>query len=109
MKKLLKNLLLTVSALLVAVTSIAQVTTSSMDGIITDENGEALAGAAVVAVHVPSGTQYFAIANAEGRYVINGMRTGGPYKVEISFIGMTPSSSRTLSSSSASRTNLTRP
>ena len=90
MKKLLKNLLLTVSALLVAVTSIAQVTTSSMDGFITDENGEALAGAAVIAVHVPSGTQYFAIANAEGRYVINGMRTGGPYKVEISFIGMTP-------------------
>jgi hypothetical protein len=90
MKKLLKSLLLTVSALLVAVTAVAQVTTSSMDGIITDENGEALAGAAVIAVHVPSGTQYFAIANAEGRYVINGMRTGGPYKVEISFIGMTP-------------------
>ena len=90
MKKLLKSLLLTVSALLVAVTAVAQVTTSSMDGIITDESGEALAGAAVIAVHVPSGTQYFAIANAEGRYVINGMRTGGPYKVEISFIGMTP-------------------
>ena len=67
----------------------AQVTTSSLGGHVADEDGAPLAGAAVIAVHTPSGTQYSAIANNDGRYAINGMRTGGPYKVEISFLGMT--------------------
>ena len=44
--------------------------------------------ATIVATHLPSGTRYVAAANDEGRFVINGMRTGGPYKVEIFFIGM---------------------
>lgn len=66
----------------------AQVTTSVLDGYISYELGEPLEGAAVVAVHVPSGTRYAAVANAEGRYVISGMRPGGPYQVEISYIGM---------------------
>lgn len=66
----------------------AQVTTSSINGRVTDSEGAPLAGAAVVAVHVPSGSQYYAVANDEGRYVINGMRAGGPYKVEITFLGM---------------------
>ena len=74
---------------LMAITSaFAQVTTSSLSGRVTDENQEPLAGAAVVAVHTPSGTMYSAIANENGRFNINGMRAGGPYSVEISFIGM---------------------
>jgi hypothetical protein len=67
----------------------AQVTTSSLGGRVADEAGEPLAGAAIVAVHTPTGTQYATIANSEGRYTIGGMRTGGPYTVEISFVGMT--------------------
>jgi hypothetical protein len=62
-------------------------TTSSMSGKIADSNGAALPGATIVAVHVPSGTQYGALANGEGLYVIQGMRPGGPYTVEISFVG----------------------
>ncbi len=69
------------------VAAFAQVTTSSLAGRISDENGGPLAGAAVLAVHTPSGTQYGTIANADGRYVINGMRVGGPYKVTITFLG----------------------
>ncbi len=52
-----------------------------------DKNGQALAGATILAVHVPSGSQYGAIANTEGFFTIQGMRPGGPYAVEISFIG----------------------
>jgi hypothetical protein len=59
-----------------------------MSGQIADESGEPLIGAAVVAVHEPSGTQYYATTNNDGRYTITGMRAGGPYTVEISFIGM---------------------
>jgi len=64
-------------------------TTSSMAGKVTDNRGQALPGATVVAVHVPSGTVYGASANAEGFFLIQGMRPGGPYKVEVSFVGYT--------------------
>ncbi len=74
-------------AVLVGITAFAQVTTSSLNGKVTDTNGAAVPGAAVVAVHTPSGTQYYAAVNAEGRYAINGMRSGGPYSVEVSCLG----------------------
>ncbi|MGQ9620120.1 MAG: TonB-dependent receptor [Bacteroidales bacterium] len=64
-------------------------TTSSMTGKVSDNGGQALPGATVVAVHVPSGTVYGASANAEGFFLIQGMRPGGPYKVEVSFVGYT--------------------
>ena len=67
--------------------SFAQVTTSSLGGRIVDANGEPIIGAAVVAVHTPSGTTYGAVTNETGRYAINGMRSGGPYNVEVSCLG----------------------
>ena len=69
------------------VVAFAQVTTSTLSGRVADKNGEPVAGAAIVAVHTPSGTQYYAVTNAEGRFSINGMRTGGPYSVEVSCLG----------------------
>ena len=65
----------------------AQVTTASMDGMVTDEQNQPLVGATVIAVHVPSGTQYGAVSNIDGRFAIQGMRTGGPYTVKISYVG----------------------
>ena len=44
-------------------------------------------GATIVATHEPSGTTYGTITNVDGRYNLNGMRVGGPYKVEVSYIG----------------------
>ena len=83
-----KRFLLAFATLFAGLAAYAQVTTSSMSGQIADESGEPLIGAAVVAVHEPSGTQYYATTNNDGRYTITGMRAGGPYTVEISFIGM---------------------
>lgn len=88
MHQSIKRVLAAFAAILVGVTTFAQVTTSSLNGKVADETGEPLAGAAIVAVHTPTGTQYYAVANTEGRYNINGMRAGGPYSVEISYIGM---------------------
>jgi hypothetical protein len=87
MTQLLKKGLMLFASLLCGAVAFAQVTTSSLAGHVKDENGEPLAGAAVVAVHMPSGTQYGTVVNSDGRYVINGMRVGGPYKVTVSFLG----------------------
>ncbi len=63
------------------------VTTSSLSGNITDSSGQPLPGASIVAIHVPSGTQYATIADNAGNYRIQNMRIGGPYTVNVSFIG----------------------
>ena len=85
-----KRLFFLVAVLLtLSLTAMAQITTSSMAGKVTldDEKGEEVIGATVVAVHEPSGTRYTAVTNTTGRFTINGMRTGGPYEVTVSYIG----------------------
>ncbi len=62
-------------------------TTSSIGGLIVDQDGNALPGANIIAVHVPSGTQYGTTSRIDGRYNILGMRVGGPYKITVSFVG----------------------
>ena len=57
MKQTIKSLLLSFAAMLFVVSAYAQVTTSVLNGRVTDKAGEPIAGAAVVAVHMPSGTQ----------------------------------------------------
>ena len=84
----MKKIYLVFAALLVSATVFSQgVTTSSIGGKVTDNNGEPLPGASVVAVHVPSGTVYGAATDFDGYYRISGMRTGGPYKITISYVG----------------------
>jgi protocatechuate 3,4-dioxygenase beta subunit len=84
MRNLLKSLALACIALFAGIVVSAQVTTSSLGGRVVDQNGEPVIGAAVVAVHEPSGTTYGSVTNADGLYTIQGMRTGGPYRVEVS-------------------------
>lgn len=64
----------------------AQVTTATMTGVIRESKG-ALPGASVKATHIPTGTVYTVTTAADGRYTISNMRTGGPYTVEVKFIG----------------------
>jgi hypothetical protein len=85
MKKIIQFLLMPVALLLTTVI-MSQVTSSSMNGRVTDELG-AVIGATVVATHTPSGTTYGTTTNSEGRYNLPGMRVGGPYSVEISYLG----------------------
>src|SRR5213595_3117688 len=63
------------------------VTTGAIAGIVSDSAGGPLEGARVVAVHGPSGTTYAAVARADGRFTIPGMRVGGPYRVSASRVG----------------------
>lgn len=88
MKTYIQKLFITVilSALVTGLD--AQVTTATIRGKVTDVNKEPVIGANILAIHEPSGTQYGAITNAEGLYTIQGMRSGGPYRVIVSFISM---------------------
>ncbi|MCF0175492.1 MAG: TonB-dependent receptor [Bacteroidales bacterium] len=87
MKQTIKLFAAFVVALFATVSAFAQGTTSSMSGVVSDESGAPLVGATVVAVHTPSGSQYYSVAGNNGNFTINGMRPGGPYTVTISLIG----------------------
>ena len=87
MKQSIKCFVAAIAAMLVAVSAFAQITTSSLGGRVVDAIGQPVVGAAVVATHEPSGTVYGVITNEDGRYAIQGMRSGGPYKVEVSCLG----------------------
>jgi outer membrane receptor protein involved in Fe transport len=81
---------LLVAFLCVVVNSTASsqgVTTAALTGKVTSTNGEALQGANVIAVHVPTGTRYGSGTQQDGRYIIPNMRVGGPYTVTASLIG----------------------
>ena len=73
---LMKKVLLNLSLIIILVgafmtNAIGQVTTSGLRGLVVDEKKEALAGATIVALHVPSGTQYGVLTNKDGRFTIS--------------------------------------
>lgn len=63
----------------------AQVTTSSIQGVIAQS-----AGATVTATHLPSGTVYTGTVNQSGGFNIPNMRVGGPYRIEVNNSGQAP-------------------
>lgn len=84
MGKRISFLIVLLTTLLLSATS--QVTTSGISGKITS-GGDDVIGATITATHKPSGTVYRAVTNTDGRYTIQGMRVGGPYNVEVTYIG----------------------
>jgi hypothetical protein len=84
MKNIFKTLLLSLATLTIGY---GQVTTSAISGIIKDASNDALIGATIEAVHLPSGTSYGTSTDVDGSYRIPGMRIGGPYRVTVSYVG----------------------
>lgn len=75
-----------VAALIAPVAAYAQETTSSMRGVVT--SGDApVAGASIKITHVPSGTVNSTTTTDSGSFVVNGLRVGGPFKVEVTADG----------------------
>jgi hypothetical protein len=74
-------------SLLMCSSVFAQVTTSAINGIVTDQNGQPLPGATVLLLHEPTGTRYGTTTRADGRYSIANVRVGGPYTLKFSYVG----------------------
>lgn len=68
-------------------TAFSQVTTSKIQGLVSDNNSEGLFGANVIAKHMPTGTVSGTMTLDGGRYSIPNLRIGGPYTVTVSYIG----------------------
>jgi hypothetical protein len=103
MKKTILSLLL---LLVVGFSGFAQVTTSTISGIVKTEKGETLPGATVQVVHVPTGTKYGASTNLSGKYVVPAVRVGGPYKVIVSFVGFNQNEQSDVNTSLGVTTNV---
>ncbi|SDK99125.1 TonB-dependent Receptor Plug Domain [Catalinimonas alkaloidigena] len=61
-------------------------TSARITGVVMTE-GEPLPGATVIAVHLPTGFEYGTVTNADGRFTLNNVNVGGPYRITTSFVG----------------------
>ena len=82
-----KRLLLAAMASLFCLMAISQVTTSAITGVVKGSAKEALEGATITAVHVPSGTRYVTTTGKGGQFTLPAVRVGGPYRITISYTG----------------------
>ncbi|MGI4832945.1 MAG: carboxypeptidase regulatory-like domain-containing protein [Janthinobacterium lividum] len=67
----------------------AQVTTSAIGGKVVSDKGEELIGVTVVATNVPTGVKRGTTTEPDGRFTIPNLGPGGPYQVQISYVGYT--------------------
>jgi hypothetical protein len=65
----------------------AQVTTSSIAGVVKDIDAKALVGATITANYQPTNSTYSTTSKTGGRFNISNLRSGGPYTVTISYSG----------------------
>jgi hypothetical protein len=56
-------------------------TTGTLSGVVTDEQGAVLPGVDIVATHVPTGTVYNTVSQGDGSFTMQAVRVGGPYSV----------------------------
>ncbi len=84
---MLKRILFLFALVFVAGQIFAQITTSAINGVVKSGADESLVGATITAIHQPSGTKYTTISRAGGQFSIQNMRVGGPYLIEVSYVG----------------------
>ncbi|WP_026210774.1 TonB-dependent receptor [Flexithrix dorotheae] len=88
MRKNLLSLLIPIAILLLANNySWAQgTTTARINGLVSNDEGP-LPGAAIIAIHTPTGSKFGGVTNVDGIFTINNLNVGGPYKISASYIG----------------------
>ena len=87
---LLKRIFQLVMMILLPGLLLAQVTTSSITGLVKTSDGKSVDGASIVATHQPSGSVYNTTTQKDGLFTLPNLKVGGPYKVEIKYVGLQP-------------------
>ena len=82
----LKRVMLMIMVVLLSFLAKAQETTSEIQGTVTELSGS-LVGAYVTAIHQPTGTKYVTTTRNDGRYNLPNVKIGGPYTIEVTFVG----------------------
>jgi carboxypeptidase family protein/TonB-dependent receptor-like protein len=77
---------LLIVSLLCVVPAIAQSPNATINGLVLDSSGAAIAGAQIVVVNDATGVQYTAKTNGEGIYVVPNLPPG-PYRIQVSNSG----------------------
>ncbi len=94
MKKILQMTVILVGIIMltgIPVKTMSQgVTTSAIEGTVLTMLNDPVPNANVVAVHEPSGTRYGTVTTNDGRFNIPNVRTGGPYTVTVTHVGLEP-------------------
>jgi hypothetical protein len=75
---------------IVSFSASAQITTANIGGKIKDAKGEAVPGASILLVHVPTGTRYGVSSQLDGNYLLANTNPGGPYTLTVTFVGFKP-------------------
>ena len=87
MRKKSTQLLLSLFILAISPSSIAQITSSSVFGILLDSKKQPIIGATIVYTYTPTGLKYGAASDDKGYYSMSNMNPGGPYSIEAKYLG----------------------
>src|SRR5579872_1551269 len=83
-------ILLTTGLLFTGLRLTAQVTTSTIGGTVTDNDGKPLTGATVEISFPDAGIKRHVVTGSSGSFLVPNMRVGGPYIVTVSYTGFNP-------------------
>ena len=87
-KTLCNNYFLLVIIFMTAITStMAQVTTATLSGIVKDASGTLLPGATVFIEYPDAGVKQSITTKGDGRFTLANQRVGGPYRITVSHVG----------------------
>jgi len=84
---LTRKALYLLTSLLMPLAVWAQVTTSNLTGVVLGSSREPLSGASIKLTYLPTGAVYNLSSKAGGRFAVNSIAPGGPYRVEITHVG----------------------
>lgn len=87
MPKYLLHASLSMLLLLCGYVASAQVTTATLNGLVQDKKGAALAAATVTIEFPDAGIKQTVTTKTDGRFTVPNLRVGGPYKITINFVG----------------------
>ncbi len=87
--QLRKIMLVVIALLALPLAMMAQVTTSDISGVVLGDKNQGLEGATVKVTNLATGFTRYTKTRTDGRYDLNNLNPGGPYTVEVTFVGQT--------------------